>query len=47
MDFNTARKRAELRKALASPARLQIVGELLNNITCVTDILDVRRPMIP
>ena len=47
MDFNTASERAQLRKALARPARLEIAGQLLIGTTCVTGIPDVRKPMIP
>ncbi|MDA8429669.1 MAG: hypothetical protein M0T70_10485 [Geobacteraceae bacterium] len=41
MDFNIARERAEHCKVLARPARLRIVGELLNGTMCVSDTLNV------
>ena len=47
MDFNTASERAELRKALARPARLEIAGQLLIGTTCVTGIPDVVETPVP
>lgn len=41
MDFSSANEWAEVLKALAHPARLQIVAELLKDTKCVTDIQDI------
>ncbi|SNB47155.1 helix-turn-helix transcriptional regulator [Geobacter sp. DSM 9736] len=41
MDIETANEWAKAMKALAHQTRLQIVGELLKETKCVTDIQDI------